>query len=67
MLHHAVPCGYWPANGARARHHQGSRLGAKGAGHMRTLRELEAEGGDLINDPLEGDGLGTELSSDQDE
>jgi len=34
---------------------------------MRTLWELESEGGDLIADPLEGDGLGTELTNDQDE
>jgi hypothetical protein len=34
---------------------------------MRTFMDLEPEGGDLISDPLEGDSLGTEISSDQDE
>ena len=52
MLPHAVPYGCWPANGARARHQQGSRPGAKGAGQMRTLRELETEG-EIINDPID--------------
>ena len=53
-LSYASSCGSAsgkPADGAQGRHDHCTRYGAKGAGQMRTLRELESDI-EIENDPM---------------